>query len=895
MKAVRLAGLALALAALAAAARADDVNAPDFGSGVFGTWTTDEFGLPAYLYTMRSDDPRAIWDPKTEPRTSLHWHQLGNDRVNAMAYNLGFVKLFDNESGALYLNEYEPAAGKHSGGFGWVMDGATVLVDRDDLVPPGAQWERVFGVGYFKKRLSVPGLTLTRVVFAPNHPAGDLPFVVSELTLENTSGRDQELDLIEYWDVNMRLITTALMGHSGGKLLMDRSVRLRPSSEIPGLLRAETRKRFGPDGGYPKKPANVDPDLPNLFLYSPDAIPAAWITDPVELFRGEAPITDPGALRAAGLLHPDPRPRSQKRACLAARLHLSVPTHASRTLHFEYGYEKAEPIEPLLDLVEEAAGEDSRRNPAQVDTVAPSTMLNWLGELPRLELPADRFLERELRWDYYYLVSATLYDAYYQAHKVPQGANYLYYTGMDGATRDYAAFAVTAAYYRPELAREIIKFMLRCQDPNGRMFYDLSGFGKRYNNPYRPGDLDLWFVNAVTEYVFATRDFAILDEVEPYYPRDKGVSGTGWDHVTRSLHHLIETVGLGPHGLPKLRLSDWNDEMTLLAARDNPIDIIATIRRGESLMNAAIACAELPAAAELARRRGDTLTAGIVDDYVAKVHKALNDAWSGDHLLRAYSGRGKPFGDEVMFLEPQAWALLQPGILPPEREQVLVAKINRELREPSKIGMMISTSTSGSATTRPGEQENGGIWLAINGPATLALARFDPNMAWDELKRNTLAWHAHVYPENWFGIWAGPDAWNSAVSDRPAETWYMKTPIINTGPQMYPVQNGHAHAQTMWALARMAGITPTASGWIVEPRIPMSSYSFDCALFSLQVSPDKISGAVRAVAGDEMELRLKLPAGWAGKRLTATETDGYAVLHLHARADESVSWGVSAK
>jgi hypothetical protein len=54
-----------------------------YGSGHFGEWIEDQFGLPAYRYTCdQTRDPRAVspvykvWRDPTE-----HTHQVGNDRV----------------------------------------------------------------------------------------------------------------------------------------------------------------------------------------------------------------------------------------------------------------------------------------------------------------------------------------------------------------------------------------------------------------------------------------------------------------------------------------------------------------------------------------------------------------------------------------------------------------------------------------------------------------------------------------------------------------------------------------------------------------------------------------------------------------------------------------------
>src|SRR5581483_4747503 len=58
------------------------------GSGAFGRWTVDRYGLPAYDYTLdQTSDARAA---RVElSNTTSAWHQLGNDAIVADAYNDG--------------------------------------------------------------------------------------------------------------------------------------------------------------------------------------------------------------------------------------------------------------------------------------------------------------------------------------------------------------------------------------------------------------------------------------------------------------------------------------------------------------------------------------------------------------------------------------------------------------------------------------------------------------------------------------------------------------------------------------------------------------------------------------------------------------------------------------
>ena len=75
-----------------------------FGSGSFGEWIEDAFGLPAYRYTCdQRRDPKAItpvnliWRSPTD-----HSHQVGNDRLVAVASNYGYVQVRQDEGSPKY-------------------------------------------------------------------------------------------------------------------------------------------------------------------------------------------------------------------------------------------------------------------------------------------------------------------------------------------------------------------------------------------------------------------------------------------------------------------------------------------------------------------------------------------------------------------------------------------------------------------------------------------------------------------------------------------------------------------------------------------------------------------------------------------------------------------------
>jgi hypothetical protein len=302
----------------------------------------------------------------------------------------------------------------------------------------------------------------------------------------------------------------------------------------------------------------------------------------------------------------------------------------------------------------------------------------------------------------------------------------------------------------------------------------------------------------------------------------------------------------------------------------------------------------------LAGYAGDTTTRDASANLLSKLRIALKKAWHKDHLIRSYSGLGKPFGTDETWLEPIVWALLAKGSLEKEIESSAVKTIREKLLTQS--GIKISDSGIGSMTTRKGEQESGGIWFAINSPAAIALSQFDKSLAWEVFKKNTLAWHAGLYPDKWYGIWSGPDAFNGPDSARPGETWYQKNPVFSLGAQAYPVQNIHAHSQMMYALAKLAGISADAEGWTISPKIPHETYSFSCSLFGVNLSPEKISGYACLPVSASSKLSIELPESIKGQKVfvdgqqvPAQKIGNKLELSLCMLKGKKVAWDISRK
>src|SRR4051812_29261152 len=204
-----MAALACALPTVADAAGPPRLSKDDspvridssYGNGHFGSWLTDEFGLPVFRYSLdEAADPRAK-QPEIYRRTDTTdaWHQVGNDHLHANAYNHGYLELWSQDRLMQWANRYDAANRHYAGGYGYLNVGGKVVSTLYADRPQGSTPERDFGVGYYRKRVAAEGVTVDQHTFAPY---GDDPLLVDEVRIENTTGAPKKVSWFEYWDVN---------------------------------------------------------------------------------------------------------------------------------------------------------------------------------------------------------------------------------------------------------------------------------------------------------------------------------------------------------------------------------------------------------------------------------------------------------------------------------------------------------------------------------------------------------------------------------------------------------------------------------------------------------------------------------------------------------------------
>src|SRR5580704_4589181 len=178
------------------ASQAPANDAKPYGSGHFGEWITDQFGLPAYRYTCNQvTDPKAVTPVHEQWRGATdHTHQVGNDRIVAAVSNYGYVQVRQDEGAPKFLNDYFPEQSRYGAGIGFLTDGEQVL---STYYPGhGESFERIMGEGYFRKTVKGQKYAIDQVIFAP---FGDDPVLLSAVTVTNRGNQEANLRWVEYW------------------------------------------------------------------------------------------------------------------------------------------------------------------------------------------------------------------------------------------------------------------------------------------------------------------------------------------------------------------------------------------------------------------------------------------------------------------------------------------------------------------------------------------------------------------------------------------------------------------------------------------------------------------------------------------------------------------------
>lgn len=420
----------------------------------------------------------------------------------------------------------------------------------------------------------------------------------------------------------------------------------------------------------------------------------------------------------------------------------------------------------------------------------------------------------------------------------------------------------------PAEAKALIKKLLSVQKRNGsamHQFNPLTMEGtmgdarEREDLPQYYSDDHLWIVLAVTAYLKETGDLAFLDEVIPYYEKDKAgnplETGTVRDHLQRALAFTRDDVGA--HGLPLAGFADWNDTVNLKAG-------------AESLFTANLYGKALLEMIALARHLGDApLAAKYTADYEAMKARVNAVAWDGEWYVRYFDWDGTPLGSKTnphgqIYINAQSWGVIS-GFAPPERARQALDSVYHKLN--TRKGIKLSTpgfngfdpKRGGITTYPPGAKENGGIFLHTNPWMMIA---------------ETLVGNGDRAGEYYRQI--NPVGKNDQIDEFECEPYvYPQNILGDEHPQFGLARNSWLSGTASWCYQAgtqyILGIRPTYTGLEIDPCIPCAwdgfrvTRRFRNAVYQIVVeNPDHVSKGVQSVTVDGQTIASNVVPIFAG-------------------------------
>ncbi len=841
------------------------------GNGYFGEWIIDEYGLPAYNYKCNH-----LTDPIAKTKTSYgfstdHFHQIGNDRIMGTAHNGGYVQILDGSRGFKWLTYQDSRYGKLGGGIGLYQFENDNIYLSDlytiENLNKYTKFERIFGIGYFKKKYNFNGIDIQHSICTP---FSDDSVVLSEFLFTNNSD-DNKIKVIDFWDVNVHPILKSLIVTWNNRKKFGKSKLLNFVGRVVKVLlkmaRSDTesaRRRFAGKFRYRisynseiktiiltpkyKKKPPVTKNEPSKYDYYPKSLFLAMLNQKdVNFFKSKRNLFDRNKILINWDSKVESRKLKKKELCLGAGISLNLNKNNKNKIVTLFGYEELDKIETLVKKYKKIVANQS---------ILEWNAKHWQNSLVNLNITSEPQLSRESIWHSYYTRSALFYDEYYKKHRLYQGSVYLFGHGIDGSIRDYMLYLNSLISINPSIAREFLLFNLSLISSDGKLPYSLYGYGK-ISSVFvhsKPSDLYLFLIWGIEQYVSLTRDYELMDELLPFYDKPQSTGTRVTEKIKLLINYLFsEKVGFGKHGFIKCNDGDWSDGISLMVKNRRKF-----IKKGESGFNSTFALYIIPKVLRLMKDSNEQFIKSSFDE-IKLLKQAILKSYNGKWYYRGWDGQGNPIGDKSLYLEHHTWLLIS-KILDKESAYSLIDQIYNLLDKPSSIGQYISYPPQKSYLNilPKGWDVNGGIWHAMNALLTWGYSNYDEKKAFNSLIKNSLAKRAEVYPKLWYGIWSAPDSYIADYADNAGEAFYhFATPMCD-----FPVMNLNAHASYLLSIIKIAGIEADFSGLIIDPHIKHQEFTFKSPLISLEMYLDKLIIRYNINAQLDYRIKIKKPNWW---------------------------------
>jgi len=389
-----------------------------------------------------------------------------------------------------------------------------------------------------------------------------------------------------------------------------------------------------------------------------------------------------------------------------------------------------------------------------------------------------------------------------------------YDTGMGRGmgTRDSAQDTLGTVHSLPDHARKVLSTLWKLQFKDGHTWHQVfpltgeGAAGLAAEMPERPqwfSDDHLWLVSATCAYLRETGDLDYLEQPIAY---EDGGEETVWEHMLRAVDFTLDHRG--PHGLPRIGFSDWNDTLNLDRGSG----------KAESVWTAQQFCGAMLDLVELCEHIGKEAEAERFQALHDEMSETIDEyCWDGAWYTRAYDDDGEPLGVQgadhlEIALNTQTWAVLAELS---DRERVEQAMESAHERLNTPVGLELLDPPfdghqdwiGGLSTYPPGAKENGGIFCHANTWAVVAAAK----LGWGDRAYRYYRQFLPLARTDLDRYMAEPYVYcqNICSPEHPQYGMGRNTWLTGTASWSYV-------AATQWIL----GIRPTFDGLRIEPVIP---------------------------------------------------------------------------
>lgn len=383
--------------------------------------------------------------------------------------------------------------------------------------------------------------------------------------------------------------------------------------------------------------------------------------------------------------------------------------------------------------------------------------------------------------------------------------------------RDSSQDVISIMAAVPQEGKEFLTTLLSFQKHDGSSMHQFNpltmegsmGDSIEYEDrPHYYSDDHLWIILAVAMYLKESGDFSFLDQIIPFYEKNKQGQHLYQASVLQHLKNGLDFTfrDTGKHGLPLLGFADWNDTVNLPAG-------------AESLFTANLFGKALLEMIDLFTALGDTTSAKEYQTiYETMKNRVRKVAWDGKWFIRYLDAGGTPLGSSSntygqIYLNAQSWQVIS-GFAPPEKAKMAMEAVYNKLN--TKFGIKLSTpgfdgynpEYGGVTTFPPGAKENGGIFVHPN--------------PWAVIAETILGNGERAYQ---YYCQINPAARNHMIEVYECEPYvYAQNILGDEHPQFGLARNSWLTGAASWcyqaATQWILGIRPEYDGLRIDPCIP---------------------------------------------------------------------------